>query len=179
MAKKSTRKKAPAAKAAPAPAKTVADVKQKASEVLEARNAELFRLLNESSEIIRAASFNEIQIHLQKEMTAQLAADKKALVEELVALKKVNAEHRAKVDALAKEKKKVATENQGYQKTLDKLSRDAESMGDKREKLKKEVAGLEKRSEALREDVERLQIIRKEYMERISKFRGMREDLIR
>jgi hypothetical protein len=45
--------------------------------------------------------------------------------------------------------------------------------------MKRDTTNLEKRAKALREDVERLQSIRKDYMERISKFRGMREDLIR
>jgi len=179
-AKKKTSRRKPAKKTASrsVPVKPAQDVKAKAGEILESRNAELFRMLMESSEIIRAASFTEVQIQIQKDMTKSLEIAKKELISELVAIKKNSAEHKSKVDSLTRERNKIQTENHSLQKKTSSLSRETDKLADKQEKLSKDVANLEKRAKALREDVERLTQIRKDYMERIAKFRGMREDLI-
>ncbi|MHC5037689.1 MAG: hypothetical protein ACYTHM_10270 [Planctomycetota bacterium] len=183
MAKASRKKrKAPGKKkpkAAAKPASGGGGLKAKAADILESRNTALFRMLSETAEIVRAASFTEVQVHLQKELSARLDDEKKTLISELVALKKTNLEAKKKVTSLTKERNQINTENRNLEKKVNTLVRETDRMGEKREKLKKEGVTLEKRAKNLREDVERLQAIRKEYLGRISKYRGMREDLIR
>jgi chromosome segregation ATPase len=189
MAKKKSRKKAaPAKKAkkAPAPKKPKGDLageaaalKQAAADVLEARNAEMLKLLGETTEIVGATSFTEVQIQRQKDLIAELRDRKKAVDAEAGALKKEHDGWAKDVQAADKEKTKLASENKTFEKRHAALSRETTKLQDRREKLKKEVDGLERSSERLRQDVERLEMIRKEYLDRIAKFREMREDLIR
>ncbi|MHC4778978.1 MAG: hypothetical protein ACYTFG_10425 [Planctomycetota bacterium] len=177
--KKKTTKKKIVSKKTPAKPKATGGLKEKASEILLSRNTELFDLLAQTSELIRAASFTEVQVQMQRDLVGQIETAKKDLVSDLVVLKKENAESKKKIDALAKEKGGLEKETTKLDKEVTKLSRQAEKLSDKKDKLKKESTNLEKRVKLLREDVERLESIRKDYMDRISKYRSMREDLIR
>ena len=73
----------------------------------------------------------------------------------------------------------MAKENAGIEKKVAQLLNQVSRLEGKMTIAKKKADELEKRKNRLADDVQRLEQIKSDYLERISKFKMMREELIK
>jgi chromosome segregation ATPase len=158
---------------------TAQKMKEEAADLIGMRHAELLSLLKETEEIIRAASFAEVQIDMQKGLIARMSQDKE---EKQKALEKLNGESeelKKEADALTAKRNQISTENKGLQKKIETMKNESSKLEERNEKMEDDIKSLEKQAVLLKEDIERLEGIRKEFVEKISRYREKREELVR
>ncbi len=146
---------------------------------LGAANEKLLAMLSSMSELTRKRAMIEIEMGRISELNSKFEDEVKTLEAGLSEISAVNAELKSRKDGLAQSLKAVEKENSGMEKAVSKMEADVAKLEAELSENKKAAAELEKKKNRLAEDVDRLSTIKAEYMERIAKFKAMREELVK
>lgn len=137
----------------------------------------LLLLLNNMSELTRKRSVLEMDIARISNLNEKYGSEADALASRLEELSVQNKELKSRFDDLSQNQKSLSKENQSLEKTVAKLETEVAKLESDLSESKKSSSELEKKKTRLAEDVDRLAAIKAEYLERIAKFKAMREEL--